>query len=268
MNRIREKVIQAQKEKKKLFVPFLTAGYPAKKHTVPLLLAAARAGADIIEIGVPFSDPIADGPTIQESSFEALQNGTTLSDIFSFVREVRNHSDVALLLFTYFNPVFHYGVEKFIVDAKNAGADGLLVPDLSPDEATGVVQAAKKHDMSIVFLVAPTTTETRIRLIEKYSTDFIYVVSVTGTTGARASLSAKVEPFLRKMRNTLRKPFVVGFGISTPDDVKNISRLSDGVVVGSALINYIKEQGDTDDLCGRAETFLKELKSPLDSAAT
>ena len=263
MNRIADAVKRVKTDGRKLFVPFLTAGYPEKKHTVPLLLAAAGAGADIIEIGIPFSDPIADGPTIQESSFEALMNGTTIADIFSFVKEFRKKSEVALLLFTYYNPVFHYGVEKFLRDAKNAGADGLLVPDLSPDEAGEVMEAAARYEMSVVFLVAPRTPEKRFLLIEKCSSDLINVVSVTGTPGARKGLASQVEPFLREMRKSLGKPFVVGFGISTPEDVKNISKLSDGVVVGSALINYIKEHRNDSALYRKVETFLKELENPL-----
>ena len=264
MNRIAETVENARAAGKKMFVPFLTAGFPDKKKTVPLLLSAAKAGADIIEVGIPFSDPIADGPTIQASSFRALQNGTNLNDIFAFVREFRKESEVPLILFTYYNPVFHYGIEKFLNDAKAAGADGLLVPDLAPDEAGELYELAKQYEISLVFLVAPTTTDKRMRLIEEYSTDLIYVVSVTGITGARSGLSSKVEPFLKRMRETLRKPFIVGFGISSPDDVKNISEWSNGVVVGSALITYINGHENEPALYEKVEEFLRELRTPLD----
>ena len=265
MNRIKEKVSSAQSQKRKLLIPFLTAGYPDAGDTVPLLLSLERAGADVIELGIPFSDPIADGPTIQRSSFEALQKGLKLSDIFSMVRELRKKSSVPILFFTYYNPVFHYGLEEFFKEARDCGADGLLVPDLPPDEAEDVIRYAKIYDISLVFLVAPTTTPERIDVVEKYSTDFVYTVSIAGTTGARDGLSEKVEPFLSKINTILNKPHVVGFGISTPVDVRKISQWCDGVVVGSALINFIRNNAETNQLYDKVETFMKSLREALDS---
>lgn len=265
MNRIHHTIQKAREQNRKLFIPFITSGYPEIKDTIPLILALERAGADIIELGIPFSDPIADGPVIQRSSFEALQRGFSLRQLFPLVKELRKKSEVPLLFFTYYNPVFHWGVKDFCERTRECGVDGLLIPDLPPDEAEEIRGHGEKNDISLVFLVAPTTTPERIKLVEKCSTDFIYCVSVTGTTGVREGLSQQVEPFLQYIRQTVTKPFVVGFGIATPDDVRRIARLSDGVVVGSALIKFISEHAGDRELYHKVEDYMKMVGEPLRS---
>jgi len=233
------------KKGKKALVPFVTAGFPRKSRTPEIVLALADSGAHMVELGIPFSDPLADGPTIQASSQVALENGVGLGDIFGMTEKIRTKSGIPLLLMGYYNPLLAYGLEKFGKDASNAGADGLVVPDLPPEEGEELSKVCRKHRLSLVYLIAPTTPPERVAKIDAASTDFCYCVSVTGVTGLRKNLSGDLKDFLLSVRMRTKKPFVVGFGISTPEQVRHVAPYSDGLVVGSALVKmFLQEKNE------------------------
>jgi len=238
-NRIDKKFNELKAKKKKAFIAFITAGDPSLNVTKELVLSFENAGVDIVELGVPFSDPLADGPTIQAASYRALKKGVTLDRILNTVQAIRRKSEIPIALMTYYNPVFHYGESRFIAKAKKAGVDGLIIPDLPPEEASDLIKAARKIDMSTVFFLSPTTVKGRVKRIAQASTGFIYYVSLTGVTGARKSLPETIVKDVRAAKKITRKPVCVGFGISTPSQVKAISSISDGVIVGSAIIKEI-----------------------------
>jgi len=212
-----------------------------------------RAGVDLIELGVPFSDPVADGPVIQRASARALAAGTTMLKVLEIARQIRAASEVPLLLFTYMNPVMHYGLDKLAKDAKAAGIDGCLLTDLSVEEAGPYVTPLRAAGLDTVFLAAPTSTERRLKLVAEYSTGFVYLVSRTGVTGERASISDSVGPLLANMRQVTKLPLAVGFGISTPEQAAAVAKMADGVVVGSAIVRQIEK-----DLSG-LEGFVRSL---------
>jgi len=228
-------------------VPFVTAGYPELASTAGLVRAMASAGADMIEIGMPFSDPLADGPTIQAASEIALANGMTIAGVLDIVREVRAGSDlddVPVLLMGYCNPLFRYGLERFARDAAAAGADGLIVPDLPPEESGEYREACEAAGLSTVFLMAPNTPDERVRAVDAASTHFSYCVSVTGVTGARGSVGAGTVRFLERVGRLAEKPFVVGFGVKSAEQVRALGPYAAGVVVGSALIDVLAQAAD------------------------
>ena len=264
MNRITEIFQDVKKNNKKVFIPFITAGYPRLESTSGLVSALADGGADLIEIGIPFSDPIADGPTIQASSYTALRNGVTLKWIFETVKTIRNNVKIPLIFFSYLNPILKYGLERFFRDSQKIGVDGVLIPDLPPEESGEIKEMAKRYGIDTIFLVSPITSNDRIRLIEKLSDDFVYCVSVTGTTGTRGELYSGVESYLKRIKSNLKKPFVVGFGVSTPEDVKKISEISNGVVVGSAIIKFIEKFKNNRELTVKVKNYVRKLKSPLE----
>ena len=239
MNRIDLKFKELRRERKKAFIAFITAGYPNLKVTEDLVLAFEKSGVDIIELGVPFSDPLADGPTIQASSQKALSNHTTLEKILSLVFRIRRKSSIPIALMTYYNPIFHFGEKRFVAKAKKAGVDGMIVPDLPPEEAGGLIRAARKSNLSTIFFLSPTTTKERTRKILQVSRGFIYYVSLTGVTGARGVLPADIARHVRAAKRLTAKPICVGFGVSTSTQVKSIAKISDGVIVGSAIISAI-----------------------------
>jgi tryptophan synthase alpha subunit len=226
--------------RRRALVPFITAGFPRRDSTVSAVKAAVDAGADMIEIGVPFSDPLADGPAIQHSSQVALDNGVDLAWILTVVEEARKCTAVPILLMGYYNPFLQYGLKSLCQDASSAGVDGLIVPDLPPDEASALKPEAESAGLSMVFLIAPTTTAQRTREIGEASTDFCYCVSVTGVTGARAAVEQRTEKYLARVKKLVAKPIVVGFGISKPEHVRRLGRYADGVVVGSALVPVLE----------------------------
>jgi tryptophan synthase alpha chain len=253
-----------RREKRKALSLFVTAGYPTIGTTVPLVLALAGAGADLIEIGIPFSDPIADGPTIQQSSEVALRNGITVQKALDMVQEIRTQSDVPVVLMGYANPIYAYGAAKFFSTGKKIGVDGTIIPDMPLEESDEYRTLARQHDIASVFLAAPTTTPDRLVQLDKASTGFLYCVSVTGVTGERQAVAPQTELFLKQARSCVKNnPLLVGFGISTPDDARRIASLSDGIIIGSALINVMQSAG-TNDLIGRAGEFVRSMRMALD----
>jgi len=261
MNRIDKKFNILRRERRKAFIAFITAGDPSLKVTEELVLAFDKAGVDIVELGVPFSDPLADGPTIQASSQRALAKGVTLKKILDVVKRLRQKCDLPIALMTYFNPIFHGGQEKFIAQAKKAGIDGVIIPDLPPEEAGSLIKVAKKAGIATVFFIAPTTTKERIKRIAHASTGFIYYVSLTGVTGARARLPKNVLDQIKLAKRFTKKPVCVGFGISTKEQVRQMGRAADGVIVGSAIVKAIEENRGKKDLVRNVSRFVKNLKS-------
>ncbi len=263
MSRIDQKFKDLNKRKKKAFIAFITGGYPSLKVTEELAVAFEEAGADILEIGIPFSDPLADGPTIQMSSFEALKKGTTVSKILDCVGHIRKRSQIPIALMTYYNPVFHFGDERFIKRASEAGVDGVIIPDLPPEEAKDLIHACRVHDVSSIFFLSPTTTKDRMKKVIASSTGFIYYVSVAGVTGARKQVSQQQIKPLAIARKMTDKPICVGFGISTPDQVRSVAQKCDGAIVGSAIIREITRHQGKKDLVKRTAGFVKGLAEVL-----
>jgi tryptophan synthase alpha chain len=247
-----------QVRSRKALIAYLTAGDPSPAKTPELVAALERGGVDLIELGVPFSDPIADGPVIQRGAERALNAGTTLAAVLEIARIIRKSSQIPLLLFTYLNPVMRYGIGKLARDSKEAGIDGCLLTDLSVEEAEPYVAAMRAADLDTVFLAAPTSTPARLKLVAKYSTGFVYLVSRTGVTGEHDSLSSSVEPLVASMREVSTLPLAVGFGISTPEQAREVARLADAVVVGSAFVRLIGEGGDV-------EAFARALRRGIDA---
>jgi tryptophan synthase alpha chain len=232
----------ARRERRAAFVPFLMAGDPDLGTTGELVLALAAAGADVIELGVPFSDPIADGPVNQAAAARALEAGTTLDRILHRIAELKPRVAQPIVLFSYFNPVYRYGVARFAEHAAASGVDGLLCVDLPPEEAREeVLPALGAHGLDAVFLLAPTSNRERVRAVARAGSGFVYYVSRTGVTGERAALAAGLAGEVRALRKSLSLPVAVGFGISTPEQVAEVARIADGVVVGSALVRFAAE---------------------------
>jgi len=248
---------------RKSFIAYLTGGDPSPEATVDLVLALERGGADVIELGVPFSDPIADGPVIQRASERALAAGTTLSRLLEAVREIRKRSEVPLLLFSYLNPLLRYGFGRLARDASTAGVDGVLLTDLSVEEAAEPVRELRGCGLDTVFLAAPTSTDRRLQLVADYSSGFIYLVSRTGVTGERQSLSEAAAPLISRMRSHTELPLALGFGIGTPDQVAEAALFADGVVVGSAIVRAVEKFAGSADLANELEQFTLRLTAPL-----
>jgi tryptophan synthase alpha chain len=248
---------------RKAFIAYLTAGDPSLAQTVDLVLALERGGADLIELGVPFSDPIADGPVIQRASERALQAGTNLPKLLETVRAIRRQSEIPLLLFSYLNPLLRYGFDNLARDAAAAGIDGVLLTDLSVEEAAEPVSRLRSQSLDTVFLAAPTSSERRLRLVAEHSSGFIYLVSRTGVTGEQASLAASAAPLTERMRQLTQLPLALGFGVSTAAQVADVARLADGVVVGSAIVKFIEAHSAAPDLAAQLEAFTRQLSAPL-----
>ncbi|HLF18029.1 MAG TPA: tryptophan synthase subunit alpha [Candidatus Omnitrophota bacterium] len=261
MNRITKKFNELRKRREKAFIAFITAGDPSLKATEALVIAFERIGVDIVELGVPFSDPLADGPTIQASSQRALGKGVTLDKIFQLVSRIRQKSNMPIALMTYFNPVFHRGEEQFIKKARSSGVDGVIIPDLPPEESHKLTQAARKNDLATVFFIAPTTTKKRMQLIAKASTGFIYYVSLTGVTGARSKLPETIKSQVRLAKRLTAKPVCVGFGVSTKEQVRAVAKIADGVIIGSAIVNQIyKTRGSVKKVSAFVDQLMKGLR--------
>lgn len=242
---------------------FLTAGYPTLEDTVDLVLGCEAAGADLVELGMPFSDPLADGPTIQESSNVAIANGVTIPIIFGMVRQIREKSQIPLVLMGYLNPVVRYGIEAFCRDAADAGADALILPDLPVDEQDLVAEHASANGLSMIHLVAPNTGDERMRQVDELSGGFVYCVSVTGVTGARegAEVAGSVDRFIDRVnQHVTRNPVLVGFGIKSKADAEKIAAKADGFIVGSALIQNIQANFPNSDWRDRLYDFVRGLR--------
>jgi len=247
----------------KALIAFITAGDPDLATTKELIFTLERSGADIIELGIPFSDPAADGPTIQLSSERAVKKGVHLTDVLELVKETRKTSQVPIVLFGYYNPIFSFGLKEFARSAKSAGADGVLIVDLPPEEAGELKTELDAVGMDLIFLLTPTSDDDRMRLVSSSASGFIYFVSVTGVTGARSELSARLPSFVKKVRRFTDVPVGVGFGISTPEQAKQVSAYSDGVIVGSAIINIIAKNAGAGDLLSKVGSFVSALKAAI-----
>lgn len=235
--------IQDAFKKRKAFIPFITAGDPTIEVTKQVILKMAEAGADIIEIGIPFSDPVAEGPTIQAASERALANHTNVDDIFLMVQEVRKAVDIPLVFMTYINPIFVYGVDKFLSRCQEVGVDGLITPDVPFEEKGLLADSCKKFQVEHISMIAPSSNE-RITMIAKEAEGFLYVVSSLGVTGVRKDIQTNVADILDKIKEVSTVPCAVGFGISTTEQAKTMAKNADGVIVGSAIVNIIAEKGE------------------------
>jgi tryptophan synthase alpha chain len=246
MTRIRGRFERLHKEGRKGFVAFVTAGDPSLERTVEIALEMDRAGVDVLELGVPFSDPLADGPVIQRSSQRALERGVALKDVLEVVRRIRQRSEMPIVLFGYFNPFLRFGLEKAVAAAREAGVDGSLVTDLPPEEAAEWLAVSRRHDLDTVFLAAPTSPPERLRAVVEASRGFVYAVSRTGVTGERDAISADAAPLVTAVKRGTNLPVALGFGIAQPAQVKAAAQVADAVVVGTALVRFLEEQPNGD----------------------
>lgn len=245
----------------KALIGYITAGYPDIKATPEIAVALAQNGCDIIELGIPFSDPLADGATIQKASYKALQNGTTPKICLEIARQINKNVNVPLAFMTYYNPVLNYGLEAFCRSCTEAGINGLIVPDLPPEEGEELETVTRQHDLDLIYLLAPTSTDERVDAVAEKSRGFIYLVSLTGVTGARDTLPPELEDFVKRVRNRARQPLCVGFGISSPEQARRVGAVADGVIVGSRLIQLIEE----DKTLAALNSFVGSLRKALDS---
>lgn len=262
-NRLLLKLRDAEKKNEKIFSAFLTLGYPNLKTTEKLLNAFERTGVDTIELGFPFSDPLADGPTIQFSSQKALDGGISLDKAFHLVRRLRQRGNqLPIIFFTYFNPVLHYGIKRFIRSAKSSGYDGLLIPDLPPEEEKELTRECHRQRFPQIYLIAPTTRKQRAVQIARASQGFIYYVSLRGVTGARRFLPSDLKRHLRELKRVTSKPFLVGFGVSRPQQAAEVAKMCQGVIVGSAIIDQIrKAKGKTAPVVRFVSQMVKAVKA-------
>ena len=251
----------AKKQDRAALMPYFTLGYPDPATSVAIVKAIAGAGADLIELGVPFSDPLADGPTIQHSTQVALAHGVSAAYCLGMVSRLRADGVTQpLMLMGYINPILAYGAARFVADAAQFGADGFILPDLPPEEAGDIEAACQAHNRALVYLLAPTSPQERVELLANRSTGFLYLVSLVGVTGARESVSSQLGDFVRRVRAVAHTPLAVGFGISTPEQARAVGQLADGVIVGSALIRAAKE---ADDPPQAAAAFVHSLRKGL-----
>lgn len=259
MGRIDDAFSKLQREGKKGFIPFITAGDPDLESTYQLLIELSRAGATVIELGVPFSDPMADGPVIQRASERALKHGFGLQEILDIAARARERITTPIILFSYFNPLLQFGLKPLAVAAKVAGVDGVLVTDLTPEEAGDFSNELRANELDMIFLIAPTSTDARLRLVAKHARGFIYAVSRAGVTGARSTVSAEAETLVNRVRHFSKLPVAVGFGISSDSQVADVQRYADAVVVGSAIVGEIERLGTQDDMVLRIGQFIQGL---------
>ncbi len=253
-----------KEQSKKAFIPYIMAGDPDIETTMERVMLLEKCGADIIELGIPFSDPLADGPTIQQAAGRALKSGTTLRKVIAAVRGLRHHTRIPIILMTYYNPVFKYGEELFVKDAIEAGVDGVIIPDLPPEEAGSFIKLSRPSGpgsgLDTIFLVAPTSTEARIKSIVSACRGFVYYVSITGITGSKLSIDEAFRKHIDTVKQLAKKPVAVGFGVSTPGEAQTVGRLADGVIVGSAIVKKFHEEP------GNAEGFIKDLREAINSS--
>jgi tryptophan synthase alpha chain len=263
MSRIREKFRELKCLGRGGFIPFITTGDPDLATTERLLVELANAGADVIELGVPFSDPVADGEVIQRASERALRNGVTVHDALACATNVRRHIEVPLVLFSYFNPLLQFGQERLAVAAGQAGIDGVLVTDLIPEEAESWTQNLRQHRLDPIFLAAPTTSDKRLAQIAQHAPGFIYAVSRAGVTGERDQITRDAEALVKRVRFVSDLPVAVGFGISTPEQLRTVWRFAEAAVVGSAIVSQIEKLGDSPELVKRVGNFARSLVAEM-----
>ena len=242
-----------------VLIPYLTVGYPTMETTLKAVPLFAKNGCDIIELGIPFSDPLADGATIQQASYEALRKGVSTRVCFEVAQELREQVETPLVFMTYYNPVLKFGLEQFCLKCANVGIDGLIIPDLPPDEGEELERSTKRHGLDLVYLLSPASTEERIRLVTSGTSGFIYLVSLTGVTGARDTIPDELESFVARVRKSTRKPLCVGFGISTPEQARRVAGVADGVIVGSRIMQLLEKDESLEDAC----SFVKRLREAL-----
>ena len=272
MSRFHQVFEACRREGRAALMPYMTAGDPSIDWTERLIDAVIESGADMIELGMPYSDPLADGPTVQAAGQRALASGTTIDSVFDLARRMRaRHQEVPLALLIYYNCIFRRGIERFASEAAAAGFDGLIVPDLPPDESDELHTHATAAGIDLIYLVAPTSTRERIRLIVSRSNGFLYCVSLTGVTGARRQLAESLQPFLQRIRTEMRAmgkelPLAVGFGISTPEHVEHVSRIADGVIVGSALIDTLNSGATPAQGVDACRTLVASMREAAQSA--
>jgi tryptophan synthase alpha chain len=240
-------------------IPYITVGYPSVETTLKAVPLLASSGCDIIELGIPFSDPLADGATIQQASYQALRQGVTPKVCFEVAQELGRQVEIPLVFMTYYNPVLKFGLEQFCSKCAEVGIDGLIIPDLPPEEGEELEKSTKRHRLDLIYLLSPASTEERIRLVASKASGFIYLVSLTGVTGARDKLPQELEGFVARVREKTERPLCVGFGVSTPEQARRIAKVADGVIVGSRIIQLIKEDNSLKDLC----SFVKSLRDAL-----
>jgi tryptophan synthase alpha chain len=245
----------------KALVAYITVGFPDIETTPRIAVALAQNGCDIIELGIPFSDPLADGATIQKASYQALQNGTTPKVCLEVAYQIHKKINVPLAFMTYYNPILNYGLEAFCRGCTKAGIHGLIVPDLPQEEGEELETTTRKHGLDLIYLLAPTSTDDRVGAVAERSRGFIYLVSLTGVTGARDTLPRELEGFVKRIRQQAKQPLCVGFGISTPEQARHVAAVADGVIVGSRLIQLIEE----DTTLAKLKTFVVSLRQALDS---
>jgi tryptophan synthase alpha chain len=245
----------------KALIAYITAGYPDYKATEKIAMTLAECGCDIIELGIPFSDPLADGATIQKASYHALQQGITPQACLEIAADIRKKIATPLVFMTYYNPVLNYGLEAFCQSCVKAGINGLIVPDLPPEEGLELEKITRKDNIDLIYLLAPTSTDERITVVAARSRGFIYLVSLTGVTGTRNTLSPELESFVKRVKEKASLPLCVGFGISTPEHARRVAAIADGVIIGSRLIQLIEE----DETLTSLKTFVTSLRKVLDS---
>ena len=266
MSRIRETFACLKRACRGGFIPFITAGDPDLATTERLLIELAAVGADIIELGVPFSDPVADGETIQRASERALRNGVTVRDILTCVAHAKRHIDVPIVLFSYFNPLLSFGTDRLANDAKEAGVDAVLVTDLIPEEAHTWTETLIQFDLDPIFLVAPTTSDQRLKQIARQARGFIYAVSRAGVTGARDEMTDDAEALVKRVRSVSDLPVAVGFGISTPEQVRQVWKFAEAAVIGSAIVCEIDRLSGESDLVKQLGEFARRCSGRSKSA--
>jgi tryptophan synthase alpha chain len=242
-------------------IPYVTVGYPTIEATLKVVPLLAENGCDIVELGIPFSDPLADGATIQKASFDALNNGVTPALCLEIAERLSREVKIPLVFMTYYNPVLHYGLEEFCGACNDSGVSGLIIPDLLPEESSMLEAVARQWDIDLIYLLAPTSTEERIRIVAEETSGFIYLVSVTGITGVRDRLPVNLESFVAAVRRITEKPLCVGFGISTPEQARQVSRIADGVIVGSRIIQLM----EADESLSAVADFTRDLRRALDA---
>jgi tryptophan synthase alpha chain len=260
MTRIEEKFAQLKSDRRKAFIPYITAGDPSLDVTLELILALEKSSADVIELGVPFSDPIADGPVIQRATERALHSGVTLHKVLRLGSQVRRQSEIPLVLFSYFNPLLNYGLEKLAHDAIESGFDGVLATDLTVEESDTFVRTIRNAGLNTIFLVAPTSSPERMKKIAETSNGFLYAVSRTGVTGEQQDLASELKPFLKTLRAYTAAPIAVGFGISRPEHVCAVWQEADAAIVGSSIVKEIEQHIGKADLVERVAAFACWLK--------